>query len=202
MEIRLTFALTPNEWNTEPAELLAADGLTPAQLADESGAASITVGRGYGGKGGAAAALELAVHIVEESLTDAASLYACGQIVAAVIRRVRRQRDRPVGNQDPTAIAALAVSADSSNGARMVGGYFTAVKCLTGGGDGMGTDVTDVWATAIVLADADVLVVFSSPSGLVLGEVVVPPEWTSRRGVLDAAAARATFMSLNGWSDK
>ena len=59
---------------------------------------------------------------------------------------------------------------------RLTGAYMSRSICLTGGGEGMGTDIRDVWASSFVLGNGDVLVLFTSPSGLVLDEVTVPPE--------------------------
>lgn len=42
----------------------------------------------------------------------------------------------------------------------------------------MGTDARDVWGSSFATNDGWVLVLFSSPTGLVLGHVAVPSEWS------------------------
>lgn len=153
--------------------------------------------RGSVGKGAASVGVDLVLHIAEQVLNDGASVFAWGTVLWALNKKVQRHRGRTLAVQDPVTISALAAAACPQNELRLTGAYMSRSICLTGGGEGMGTDIRDVWASSFVLGNGDVLVLFNSPSGLVLGEVTVPPEWSNERGFLNAAGVIAVFKRLN-----
>lgn len=162
---------------------------------------SLRVEDGEVGKGASGPGIELVVSLVERGLTDTASMLGVGTALWALIAKVQSRRKRRVEVQQPEAIGALAVAAAISPAGGLTGSWIGQSVCLTGDGPGSGTDSRDVWATPVSLSSGDVRVIFSAPSGLVLGDVVVAPAWTAERGELDSASALATFNRLNGLSD-
>jgi hypothetical protein len=204
VNISLTFGLFADERIGAGTDIRELPGMTAVdlqQLADEAAGAELSVRPGVVGKGGAAYGVELVLRIGEQAINDGASLFAWGSVLWAIVKRVQSHRERKLEVQDPIAISALATAANPANARRLMGAHLLKTVCLTGGGEGMGTDIRDVWATVFVVAGDDVLIVFSSPSGLILGEVTVPPEWTSARGKLDGAGAATVFARLNGLSE-
>jgi len=178
MDLRITFGVHRDEQTSSIANHAAVEGLRPEDLAglDDVLAATGLVGSlrvedGEVGKGASGPGIELVVSLVERGLTDTASILGVGTALWALIAKVQSRRKRRVEVQQP------------------------------GGGPGSGTDSRDVWATPVSLSSGDVRVIFSAPSGLVLGDVVVAPAWTAERGELDSASALATFNRLNGLSD-
>lgn len=133
---------------------------------------------GFVGKGGAGPGVELVWHLTEEVLTDGASLLAVGSALWRLVHRVQQRRQRPLQVQDPMTIAARA-AASAQHGTRELlrEARWLQTVCLTGGGPGMGTDDRDIWATSSQLPDANVLVLLSAPSGLLLQELILTPAW-------------------------
>ncbi len=199
--MRLTFGVSPIDFDgvgtpPAPAEV---EGLTRADLTELSSgidaAVRLSTEPGSVGKGASGPGIDLVLHLTEQVLTDGAALFTWGTVLWTLVRRIRPQRRLAV--QDPLTIGALAAAAQPMNESRLRGAHLTGTVCLTGGGVGMGTDARDVWATSFVLDNEMVLVLFTSPSGLVLGEVTVVPEWTSRLGQLDSATVADAFASSN-----
>ncbi len=208
MDLRITFAVHRDEQTSGIANHAAVEGLRPEDLAglDDVLAATGLVGSlrvedGEVGKGASGPGIELVVSLVERGLTDTASVLGVGTALWALIAKVQSRRKRRVEVQQPEAIGALAVAAAISPAGGLTGSWIGQSVCLTGDGLGSGTDSRDVWATPVSLSSGDVRVIFSAPSGLVLGDVVVAPAWTAERGELDSASALATFNRLNGLSD-
>lgn len=209
MDLRITFGVHRDEQTSGIANHAAVEGLRPEDLAglDDVLAATGLVGSlrvedGEVGKGASGPGIELVVSLVERGLTDTASMLGVGTALWALIAKVQSRRKRRVEVQQPEVIGALAVAAAISPAGGLTGSWIGQSVCLTGGGGpGSGTDSRDVWATPVSLSSGDVRVIFSAPSGLVLGDVVVAPAWTAERGELDPAAALATFNRLNGLSD-
>lgn len=204
MELRVTFGLENDEFDGDVVDVNRVDGLRPEDLPElenvlqERGVqARVSVLEGSIGKGYAGPGVELILTITEHAMTDLASVLGIGGALWALIHKVQARRNRRVVVQQPEVIGALAVTAASTPMAGLAGGYIGQTVCLTGGGPGLGTDVRDVWATCVFLQTEDVWIVFSSPSGLVLGQVTVPPEWTSHRGALTASEIASTFTHLN-----
>ncbi len=202
--MRITFAVHRDE-QTGGVANHAAEGLRPEDLAglNEVLAATGLVGSlrvedGEVGKGASGPGIELVVSLVERGLTDTASILGVGTVLWALIVKVQSRRERRVEVQQPEAIGALAVAAAISPAGGLTGSRVGQSVCLTGGGPGGGTDSRDVWATPVSLSSGDVRIIFSAPSGLVLGDVVVAPAWTAERGELDSVSALATFNRLNG----
>ncbi len=202
MDLRLTFGVSPTDSDgmgapPAPAEV---EGLTRVDLAELSRgldtAVRLSTEPGSMGKGASGPGIDPVLHLTEQVLTDGAAAFAWGSVLWTLIRRIRPQRR--LGVQDPLTVGALAAAAQPMNESRLRGAHLTGTVCLTGGGVGMGTDARDVWATSFVLDNEMVLVLFTSPSGLVLGEVTVVPEWTSRLGQLDSATVADAFASSNG----
>jgi len=201
VDLRLTFGVPPTDIDGKgalpaPAEV---EGLTLADLTELSSgidaAVRLSTEPSSVGKGASGPGIDLVLHLTEQVLTDGAALFAWGSALWTLIRRIRPQRRLAV--QDPLTIGALAAAAQPMNESRLRGAHLTGTVSLTGGGVGMGTDARDVWATSFVLANERVLVLFTSPSGLVLGEVTVVPEWTSRLGQLDSATVADAFARSN-----
>ncbi len=202
MDLRLTFGVSPTDFDgmgapPAPAE---AEGLTRADLTELSrgidAGVRLSTEPGSVGKGASGPGIDLVLHVTEQVLADGAAVFTWGGVLWTLIRRIRPQRRLEV--QDPLTIAALAAAAQPENEPRLRGAHLTETVCLTAGGAGMGTDARDVWATSFVLANETVLVLFTSPSGLVLGEVTVVPEWTSSLGRLDSATVADAFARSNG----
>ncbi len=182
MDLRITFGVHRDEQTSGIANHAAVEGLRPEDLAglDDVLAATGLVGSlrvedGEVGKGASGPGIELVVSLVERGLTDTASMLGVGTALWALIAKVQSRRKRRVEVQQSEVIGALAVAAAISP----AGGL----------------------ATPVSLSSGDVRVIFSAPSGLVLGDVVVAPAWTAERGELDSASALATFNRLNGLSD-
>lgn len=201
VDLRLTFGISMTDFDAmsappAPAEV---EGLTRADLAGLSrgldAAVRLSTERGSVGKGASGPGIDLVLHLTEQVLTDGAAVFAWGSVLRTIVRRIRPQRRLAV--QDPPTIGALAAASQPENEPRLDGAHLTGTVCLTAGGAGMGTDARDVWATSFVLANEAVLVLFTSPSGLVLGEVTVVPEWTNRLGQLDSTTVAAAFARSN-----
>lgn len=204
MELRITFSVGVEEYNGDLLDVEQLDGLTTDDLAEltetlrSSGVdGAVRVEAGSVGKGASGPGVQLIVTVVEHVLTDAASTLAIGSGLWALIRKVWARRERAVAVQQPEAIQALAVAAASDRPATFAGGHVGPAVCLTGGGPGIGTDSRDVWATPTVLSGGDVWIVFTSPTGLVLGQVTVPAEWTPQRGDLLEEDVARVFADLN-----
>lgn len=126
-----------------------------------------------------------------------ASLYVWGSVLRAIIKRVRKRGERALCVGEPRTISALAAGASEANRDRLNGALHLSTICATGGGAGVGTDIRDVWITTFLLPDENLWMLFMSPSGLVLGSVVVPPEWTSQRRNSNARDIASEFERLN-----
>lgn len=204
MELRITFGVCVEEDGGDLLDVEQLDGLSADDLAEltetlrSNGVyGAVRAEAGSVGKGAAGPGVQLVVTLMEHVVTDAASVLAIGSGLWALIRRVRARRDRAIAVQQPEAIQALAIAAASDRPAALAGGHVRPAVCLTGGGPGVGTDSRDVWATPTVLPGGDVWIVFSSPSGLVLGQVTVPAEWTPLRGGLLEGDVARVFADLN-----
>jgi hypothetical protein len=208
MEMRITFAVHRDEQTGGVADYADVEGLRPEDvtaldlvLAASGQVGSLSVENGETGKGASGPGVELVVSLVERGVTDAASMLGVGTALWALIAKVQSRRERRVEVQQPEAIGALALAAAINPAGGLTGSWIGQSVCLTGGGPGSGTDSRDVWATPVTLSSGDVRVIFSAPSGLVLGEVVVPPAWTSERGDLDSVSALVAFNRLNGFKE-
>lgn len=179
MDFRLTFGLFPDEYGGDAVELELIIGLQQQDLPDieaETAGASVSVEPSSTGKGAAGPGVDLVLHIAEQVTNDGASLIAWGTLLWAAVHKVRSKRPgRTLAVKDPTTIGALA-AASLDNSQSLVGAQWLTPVCLTGGGSGLGTDARDVWATTLESADGLLHIIFSSPSGLVLGSVAVPTE--------------------------
>jgi hypothetical protein len=182
MEFRLTFGVRGNEYDGDDYSLDPESGLTPEtvpSLAEGLTADLLSVGPGSVGKGASGPGIELVLTVAERAMNDGASVAAYGAILWQLVKRVRARQERELAVQDPATIGALALGINERSQEQLRGAHVMPSVCFTGGGPGMGTDIRDVWATPVVLPDEQVLVIFSSPSGMILGETTVRPEWTS-----------------------
>ena len=182
VDMRITFAVHCDEQTGGVANQATVEGLRPEDLAGLNEVltatglvGSLRVQGGEVGKGASGPGIELVVSLVERGLTDTASMLGVGTVLWALIAKVQARRERRVEVQQPEAIGALAVAAAISPAGGLTGSRVGQSVCLTGGGPGSGTDSRDVWATPVLLSSGDVRVIFSAPSGLVLGDVVVAP---------------------------
>jgi hypothetical protein len=201
---RLTFNMLRDEYDgdavdTEKIEGLRSTDLPALQsaLREAGGSGELTVQPGGVGKGAGGPGVELVLEVAERMFNDGASVLALGAALWALVRRVTSNSSRQLSIQDPDTLGVLAVSATPEARQRLIGSHMMTPTCLTGGGPGMGTDARDVWVTPVILPTGDVWAVFSSHSGMVLGEVTVPAEWTAARGQLEPDQARDVFAALN-----
>lgn len=144
------------------------------------------------GKGTAGPGATLVIEVVERITNDGASLLNWGTALLGAIGWLRTRHRRQVNLDEPRTIAAVAAAQLPSLHERIAGSYFVTSVCLTGGGTSVGTDLRDVWASSYVTTDGWVLVIFSSPSGLVLGHAAVPSEWSGQE-VRDPQQVRMLF---------
>jgi hypothetical protein len=141
------------------------------------------------GKGAAGPGATLVVEVLERAMNDGASVLAWGGALLAAIRWLRVRHHKRVNLDEPRTIGAVAAAQHPVLRDQLLGSRFATSVCLTGGGPGIGTDARDVWASSFVTNDGWVLILFSSPTGLVLGHAVVPTEWsgTNFRSAADLA---------------
>lgn len=130
------------------------------------------------GKGASGPGITLVVEALERITNDGASLLAWGALLLQCIRRLRRDKPRTLNLDDPRTIAAVTAAQIPLLHDRLAGSLFIGSNCLTGGGAGLGSDLRDVWASSFMTNDGWVLMLFSSPSGLVLGHAAIPSEWS------------------------
>lgn len=127
------------------------------------------------GKGASGPGATLIFEFGERILNDGASMLAYGAALMSVVTWLKSHRQKHVNVDDPAAAGVLA-AAQSRASEELVGAYHTGTVCISGGGPGLGVDVRDIWVTTFALPDQWYLVIFTSPSALVLGEVKVPSE--------------------------
>lgn len=134
------------------------------------------VGRGAAGPGAT-----LVIEVIERVVNDGGSLLAWGtDFLLPVIGWLRRRHGRTVNLDDPGTVAAVAAAQVPTLHDRLAGSRFISSTRLGGGDLGAGTDVRDVWVSTFATDDGWWLMLFSSPTGLVLGDVAVPGEWTGQ----------------------
>ena len=200
MEFRITFTVLDSEYDGTAVDLVRVEDVS-AEVADEARqrdpAATVSVRQGSTGKGAAGPGIELVLNVVQAVLNDGASVFVWGTMLRAGIGWVRGRGDRRVQVQDPKTLGFLAASAKPDYEHRLAGAVLGTTVCLTGGGQGMGMDLRDVWATSFLLPSGDVWVLFSAPDGGILGEVTVPARWTPGRGEIVGEEVARTFASLN-----
>jgi hypothetical protein len=76
--------------------------------------------------------------------------------------------------RDPPTVGVLAVGAYQPR-SDLHGGVVVGSWCVTGGGPGIGFDGRDLWVTSVVKPDQSVILIVTSPDGIVLGSLNVPP---------------------------
>ncbi len=109
---------------------------------------------------------------------------------------MRSQRRLAV--QDPLTIGALAAAAQPENESRLWGGRPERDGVPHGWWRWHGHGRTRCLGDVVCTRYRNGLILFTSPSGLVLGEVTVVPEWTGRLGKLDGATVADAFAGSNG----
>lgn len=145
------------------------------------------------GKGASGPGASLVIEIAERILNDGASLLAYGAVLFEVIAWLKRRHGKSVNLNDPVTVAAVAAAQSSSLEHELVGSSYIGTVCITGGGPGLGVDARDVWASSFSLADGWALVIFSSPSALILGHVKIPSEYDGNGRVRAPEEIRELF---------
>jgi hypothetical protein len=181
-EFKIVFGVG-HEGGAQGDRLHALEGLTPADLqalGDETGA-HVTTRRGSVGKGAAGPGVELILAYASVP-GDILALIEIGKMIKQVIRKVQSHRaTRTVTISDRDTMAAVAAaSATGETAAYLAGTRLLSVRNLSGGEppNWLGTDSRDVWAVVFEHeTQGHVLVIFMSPSGLVLGSARVPLEY-------------------------
>ncbi len=210
MELRLTFGVANDEYDGAAVDVERIAGFTSAdvdalqdELLRQGLGGAVHIEPGSIGKGAAGPGVQLVVEIGERVLNDGASVLAWGGALWALVRKVGRSRKlRRLTVQQPEAIGALALAAAPRTPGGLQGSHIGHSVCLTGGGPAMGTDSRDLWATPVTLEFGDIWVLFSSPSGLVLGDVTVPLEWSPHRGQIQQRDVPRVFSALNDWRNE
>lgn len=146
-----------------------------ANLRAREGVTRVSVSPSGIGMGASGSAFEVAVELVRSFTDDAGRLVALGGWVLWLADRVKAKRGGgPMMEDGPT---LGAVAAARVHGTTDLDGY-RLLDCRPLQGDaGSGTDERVIWLAAFDHANrGDVLAVFMSPTGIVLGQVVVPYE--------------------------
>lgn len=146
-----------------------------ADLRAREGVTRISVSESGIGMGASGPAFEVAVELVRTFTDDAGRLVALGGWILWLADRVKAKRGGgPMMEDGPT---LGAVAANRVHGATNLDGY-QLLECRPLQGDaGCGTDDRVIWLAIFDHATrGDVLVVFMSPTGILLGQVVVPYE--------------------------
>ena len=178
---RVTVALHDDEYDGGRVDVARVPGLREQDLPEVQELLPGTVlstEPGEVGRGAAGPGATLVVEVIERVGNDGASLLALGTALLAVIHRLRSRHGRTVNLDDPETVAAIAAAQVPTLRDRLTGSRFISSTRLGGGDPGMGTDVRDVWVSTFTADDGWWLMLFSSPTGLVLGDVAVPAEWS------------------------
>jgi len=180
-KFRITVALHNDEYDGSRVDASQVPGLRKQDLPEVQELLPGTVlstEPGEVGRGAAGPGATLVIEVIERTVNDTASLLAWGTALLAVIRRLRRRHARTVNLDDPGTVAAVAAAQVPTLHDRLRGSRFVSSTCLGGGDPRTGTDSRDVWVSTFATGDGWWLMLFSSPTGLVLGEVAVPAEWS------------------------
>ncbi len=198
-KFRITVALHDDEYDGNRVDISQVPGLREQDLHEVQELLPRTVlstEPGEVGRGASGPGATLVIDVIERTVNDTASLLAWGAALLAVIRRLRRRHARTVNLDDPGTVAAVAAAQVLTLHDRLRGSRFISSTCLGGGDPRMGTDARDVWVSTFATDDGWWLMLFSSPTGLVLGEVAVPAEWSGHE-VRTADQVRELFDQAN-----
>lgn len=125
---------------------------------------------------------------------DVLALFKIAKKIKSAIRNIQDRRARPATVSDPDTMAAMAAaSATSEVAEKLRGTRLRAVRNLFGGEppNRLGTDSRHIWAVVFEHeTQGYALVIFMSPSGLVLGQAQVPMGNVLGRQHLSMAQAR------------
>ncbi len=125
------------------------------------------------------------------------TLVQFGEYALRIIAWIRDKTDAGPVIADPDTLGAVAAaSADESTRARLTGCRFRGTVPITAS-LGAGTDERDIWA-ACFDGEWFGVVIFMSPSGTVLGTVVVPAEW----GFIGGEWRMRTPEEIAAWWDR
>jgi len=127
------------------------------------------------GMGASGPAFEIAIELGRAFTDDAGRLVALGGWILWLANRVKAKRNSAPMMEDGPTLGAVAAA--KVHGTTNLDGY-RLINCRPLEGDaGCGTDDRVIWLAAFGHATrGDVLAVFMSPTGIVLGQVVVPYE--------------------------
>lgn len=176
--LRVRFGLEDGGSDFHGNEIQEVEDDLAAELADlraREGVTEVSVSPSGIGMGASASAFEVAVELVRTFTDDAGRLVALGGWILWLADRVKAKRGGgPMMEDGPT---LGAVAAARVHGTTNLDGY-RLLECRPLQGDaGCGTDERVIWLAAFDHATrGDVLAVFMSPTGIVLGQVVVPYE--------------------------
>lgn len=146
-----------------------------ADLARRTGVTGVRVKEGNVGVGASGPGFELIIELARTAVDDTGRLAALGGWVMWLIERAQARKRRVVTISDEATLGAVA-AAVASKSCDLASLRFLSCRPLTGWpATPDETDERFIW-TAVFANDAEheVLVVFMSPAGVVLGQVVVP----------------------------
>jgi hypothetical protein len=196
---RITVALHDDEYDGDRVDVSRVPGLREQDLPEVQKllpGTQLSTEPGEVGRGAAGPGATLVIEVIERVVNDGGSLLAWGTAFLPVIRRLRGQHGRTVDLDDPGTVAAVTAAQVPTLHDRLAGSRFISSTRLGGGDPGAGTDVRDVWVSTFATDDGWWLMLFSSPTGLVLGDVAVPGEW-SGHGVRTPEQVRELFNQAN-----
>jgi len=180
-EFKVTLGVLPEEVSVEGVRLDALAGLGPDDL-EEIGrdtGADVTVRPGSTGVGAAGPGIELILAYVSIP-GDLLALIEIGKKIKSAIKKIRARRARSVTISDSDTMAAVAAASVTGELIeKLHGASLKAVRNLFGGEppNWLGTDSRHIWAVVFEHeTQGYALIIFMSPSGLVLGHVQVPVE--------------------------
>ena len=187
------------EMNDTPGIPESIDGLDRADLAAFVTClpgAEFSLRSGSVGKGAAGVGATLVV-LLERALSDGANLVEVGAGLWSIIHAVRKKRGADPTVSDPTTLGALAAAAVEPPVRDLIVGctYEKTVPLTVSYEHWAGTDDRDVWATCFSHPDGFVVVIFTSPSGAVLGTTTVPAMF----GVQDGEWRERTASEIADW---
>jgi len=172
--LRIRFGIKETEWLENEileVEVNLADEL--ADLKGREGVSGVSVSESGIGAGASGPAFEVAIELVRAFTDDASRLVSLGGWILWLADQVKAKRNaRPMISDGPTLAAVAAARVD---GTTNLDGY-RLINCRPLYGDsGDSTDERFIWLAAFDhAARGEVLAVFMSPTGIVLGQVVVP----------------------------
>lgn len=178
MQLRLDFGLSHSELDNPAFDSLNISNSLDIQIAHLEAlipGTTVTVESSSIGKGASGWAFAILFSNVNNAIIDIGGWLATGSALWKAVRIIQqRHSDRNLVVRDSTTAAALAIAASEPD--RLVGCTWIKSLCVTSGNDGIGYDARDIWVTSLETPHNSVLLIMTSPSGLILQSLEVLPE--------------------------